>query len=83
MKKMLSHVEYQKWISYFTYKEPDVQETQMAFLMSMVSSGLGGKGKVEDFLISKPQKTAKKDTLEVMGADDVKAVFAGFAHTMG
>ena len=67
------------WLSYFRYDEPDIQEMQMAVLSAMVSNGLGGKAKVTDFLMRKPEKETVSGT-NVMSEDAVRSVFSGVAH---
>ena len=70
MKAILPDEEYDQWMTYLRYKKPNVEEVQLAVLSSMVSAGLGGKGKVDDFLIS--NKTIKKK-------QKVKTAFDSFA----
>ncbi len=80
MRQIMPMDEYKDWLSYFFYKEAEVTEVQLAVLSTMVSNGLGGKGKVDDFLITdKMQKAAlpKKKTSQGMGSEDVRAAFGG------
>ena len=67
------------WLSYFRYDEPDVQEMQLAVLSTLVSNGLGGKAKVTDFLIRKPDNPTVSIGKE-MSPDAVKSVFSGIAQ---
>ena len=71
--------EYIAWLSYLRYDEPDVTEIQLATLSMQVSTGLGGKGKVTDFLVRKPDTKRVSDN-KVMSEDAVRNVFSGFAH---
>lgn len=50
--------EFRRWMIFLKDDEPDVNETQMAVLSTLVSTGLGNKkAKVNDFIIRKPKKT--------------------------
>jgi hypothetical protein len=87
MKSMLTEKEFLGWVKYFNQKGPDTQEIQMAILMSLVSSGLGGKGKVDDFILSKTPKdktvtNAQTTVTKGMAAQEVRAAFAGVATPM-
>ncbi len=82
MKSILTETDYQKWVSYYQYKQPEVQEIQLAVLSSMVSNGLGGKATVDDFLLSKQSSRMEDKTPKVMSVDEVRGAFAGFAHPM-
>lgn len=52
--------EYLKWLSYFKYKKPNIQEQQMAVLSTIVVNGIGGKARVTDFLLSGGAKPEPK-----------------------
>ncbi len=82
MKSVLTAVDYQKWVSYYQYKQPEITEIQLAVLSSMVSNGLGGKAKVEDFLLSKQDSRMEDKTPQVMTENEVRSVFSGFATLM-
>ncbi len=80
MKSMLTQKEFFGWVKYFNTREPDAQEIQMAVLSNIVSGALGGKSKIEDFLIHKTHKS--QDSLRPMSAKEVAGVFAGVAKKM-
>ena len=80
LRSVMPHSEYMAWLSYFRYDEPDVQEMQLAVLSTLVSNGLGGKAKVPDFLIRKPDTTPVSNNNNVMSADAVRAVFSSVAR---
>ncbi len=72
--------EYYRWMSYFRYEEPDVEEMQLAVLSTLVSNGLGGKSKVKDFLIRQHQETTQTTGKQQgMSSEDVKRAFMGVA----
>ena len=76
MKAMITHSEFIGWLSYLRYDEPDTNEIQLATLSMLVSNGLGGKGKVKDFLVRKPDDSQQRGP---MSADAVKGIFSGVA----
>ena len=80
MKSMLTSKEFFGWVKYFNAQEPDVPEIQMAVLSNIVSSALGGKSKIEDFLIRKQKP--KQSSHKIMSPQEVSAVFAGIAKKM-
>ena len=82
MKSVLTQVDYQKWVSYFQYKQPDIQEIQLAVLSTLVSNGLGGKAKVDDFLLSKQDSRMEDKAPKAMTEEEVRGAFAGFAIPM-
>ena len=49
---LLTKDELNSWLSYYTYKEPDTQEIQMAILIASVRNALGGKTVAKDFIFS-------------------------------
>lgn len=53
------------WLSYFKNKPADIQEIQMAMLITSVRNALGGKTKVDEFILTskkqKQQQKAKED----------------------
>ncbi len=57
---MLTPNDYYKWVAYLSHKKPEVTEIQLAVLSTLVSNGLGGKAKVDDFLISIEKKQKEK-----------------------
>ena len=65
--------EFLQWMSYYRNKRPDIQEQQMAVLTTVATNAMGGKRKVEDFLISR----TKSDKPKPMKADAIKGVFGG------
>lgn len=77
LKNMLPLSEYYLWQSYFTHKSPQVPEIQMAVLSNLVSSGLGGKSKVTDFLIS--EQTKQKPNKKGMSEESVRAAFGAIS----
>ena len=81
MKLTLTQNEYHKWLRYLQYKQPEVQEIQMAVLTTVASNAMGGKSKVDDFLLSKPPKPAKKHV--GMSSNDVRAALMGLAIKKG
>ena len=84
MKSVLTVEEYQKWVSYFTYQEPDVPEIQMAVLSNMVAAGLGAKKtKIDNFLVRKNNiENYVRPGLKPMSDKDIMGVFSGFAKRM-
>ncbi len=84
MKQVLPHTEYRKWLSYLQYQEPDTQEIQLAVLSTIVSNALGGKSKVKDYLINKPEERLEQRRLRTKGmsASQVAAVFSGVTKKM-
>ena len=74
MKASMPQKEFNGWVLYLSEKGPDIEEIQLAVLSTLVSQGLGGKSKVEDFILSKVQEPKK--TNEVMSASDISAVFS-------
>jgi hypothetical protein len=76
MKSILPVSEYNKWLIFLQDDEPDVTEIQLAVLTTMVSNGLGGKGKVKDFIIRKP-KVEKKP--QGVGENEVRGALGLFA----
>jgi len=75
---MLTKSELYGWMSYFKYKEPDVQEVQMAILISTVNNALGGKAKTEDYILSHTPKVKSKKV-----KDNNFAAFAAIATPFG
>ena len=45
---------------YFSTKDADVNEVQMAMLLSMISSYMGGKSKPKDFILSNRDQSRKQ-----------------------
>jgi hypothetical protein len=84
LRSVLPNSEYHKWLAFMQYKEADTQEIQMAVLSSIVSNALGGKAKVKDFLINKPEERIEQRRLKTRGMSDsqVSAVFSGIAKKM-
>ena len=81
---ILPRSEYVRWLSYLKYEEADVQEIQLATLSMLVANALGGKSKVKDFLIHKPNTTPQAITNrdgspKVMSEDAIRNVFSGVA----
>lgn len=74
MKSVVSVSEFNKWVKYFAQKPPDINEIQTAVLSTLVSNGLGGKAKVDNFILSgKNGKVKKKDPNQV--ANEFKSAF--------
>ena len=69
MKAVVTQPEFDLWMLYFHQKQPDVTELQLAVLSAIASNGLGGKTKVEDFILS--GKGNKKSKPKEMSPDDV------------
>lgn len=67
--------EYYKWMAYISYKKPDITEQQLAVLSTIVSNALGGKAKVEDFLVSKPKKETS-NKVAPMDANAIATIFS-------
>lgn len=59
-------------MKYFNQKPADITEIQLAILSTIVSNALGGKTKVEDFILSASSK--KKP---VITENDVTSLFRG------
>ena len=75
MKTTMTRTEIVKWLSYYTYKQPDITEIQLATIGVLVSAGLGNKNaKIDDFLVSKGN-TKPQDPTEVMQSDEVAGFF--------
>ncbi len=74
MKEILTTSEFNKWIAYLSFKNPDVNEIQLAVLSTLVSNGLGGKAKVNDFIVSKVAEEKKPQ--------DIFGMFNACAKTM-
>jgi len=75
MKTTMTRTEIVKWLSYYTYKQPDITEIQLATLALLVSAGLGNKNaKIDDFILSKGN-TKPQDPTEPMQSDDVAGFF--------
>jgi len=74
MKNVLSQIEYLGWVEYLINRKPaDVNEVQMAMVLTTLSSFAGGKSKIEDFILSngskgKKSKTAEKSPFDVFNA---------------
>jgi hypothetical protein len=92
MKTVLTRAEFNKWVAFYKFKQPDETEIQLAILSLIVSQGLGNKkAKLDDFLINKQTTTKKavntekyKDTdLDVMTGEAVKSVFGMVAVKKG
>ena len=49
------------WMRYYNTKEADVNEVQMAMLLSMLSNYMGGKQKPKDFILSSKRKPKHQD----------------------
>lgn len=64
MKTVVPMSEFKKWLIFLEDDEPDVTEIQLAVLSTLVSNGLGGKAKVNDFLLRKPKKEITKGVSE-------------------
>lgn len=54
MENTLSEEEFYRWQVYNKHEPLNSAEIQMALLMTIVSSALGGKNKPEDFMVSSP-----------------------------
>ena len=78
MKATMPHSEYIGWLSLLRYEEPDVTEMQLATLTMVVANALGGKSKVKDFLVRKPDNKSVSNGKE-MSMDAIKGVFGGVA----
>lgn len=78
--------EYNGWMIYLSNKQPDVTEIQLAVLSSLVSNGLGSKRSVDDFILSKSERTkqptAKQHEDGTLTQLAVQASFAGVAIPM-
>ena len=86
MKSIMSHREFEGWMLYLDTKYPEITELQLATLSSLVSTGLGGKQKTTDFIISKTPDTKAKtqsegDTIG-MSTESVRSAFSGIAVPM-
>ena len=76
MKSSLTRSEYMKWLSYYKYKSPDINEIQMAILMSITARQAGSKdSKADDFILSYVADT--KPASQEMDATEVGNFFAG------
>lgn len=82
MRQTLPRSEYTGWLSYLSNRQPDETEVQLAVLSTLVSNGLGGKAKVDDFIINKPPKQVITKSVNVMSEDAVRGTFFGFAKKM-
>lgn len=71
MRTTLTYSEYSKWMLYLNNKEPSITELQLAMLSTLVSNGLGGKHKLQDFIISKP--TTNKPIINI--DNKIKLIF--------
>ena len=69
MKAIVTQPEFDMWMLYFTQKQPDVTEVQLAMLATIVSNGLGGKTKVGDFIFS--AKDGTDQAPKPMAPDDL------------
>ncbi|MCD6135568.1 hypothetical protein J7J63_02505 [Candidatus Bipolaricaulota bacterium] len=96
LRATLTDREFNQWISYFKYQDPDATEIQLATIAFIISSGLGNKeAKFEDYLVHKeqpcdikPDAPSKMIDVEgtdqqIMTGDAVKSIFAGIATPMG
>ena len=77
MKRVLSAEEFSGWIKYLAQKPPDVQEIQMAILATIVSNALGGKAKVEKFILSGKNNKSDKPGGDAISPESVKTLFRG------
>ena len=96
LRATLTDREFNQWISYFKYQDPDATEIQLATIAFIISSGLGNKeAKFEDYLVhtsndTTPTEKTSSGMLDVEGTDQqimtgdaVKSIFAGIATPMG
>lgn len=79
----MSAKEVQGWARYFADEPDNSVEIQLALLANMVSSAFGGKGKLEDFLITRALSNTKKADIEdQISPDEVKNKFLTIAGTV-
>lgn len=77
MKRVLSYDEYTGWYAYLSKKPPEINEIQMATLMSMIGNMFGGKTKPIDFMIS-PSVRKNGNGLKSTAFDSFNAVATDF-----
>ncbi len=70
---MLTRDELYAWMRYFKYKPPEVQEIQMAILISSVRNAMSSKNptKPKDFIFSNMDKKKQKGVIEVDGFNSI------------
>ena len=78
LKTIMPSSEYKKWLIFLQEDEPDVTEIQLAVLSTLVSNGLGGKAKVDDFILRKPQKDTSNKSKGV-GEKEVRGALGMFS----
>jgi len=72
---LLTKDELNAWLSYFTHKEPAVEEVQLAILISSVRNALGGKATPRDFIFSgKAAKVKENEDEEYMTIGNFKPI---------
>ena len=74
--------EYNKWLIFLKDDEPDVTEIQLAVLSTLVSNGLGGKAKVADFILRKPQKDTTVNPKGI-GEKEIRGALGMFSKKVG
>lgn len=80
MKATMPRSEYMGWLSFLRYEEPDINEIQLATLSMLVANALGGKSKVKDFIVRKPDNNNRvSGQPKEMEADAIRSVFSGIA----
>ena len=81
MRQTMPKREFMQWLSYLHFKQPDIQEQQMAVLTTVAANAMGGKKKVTDFIISKPKRNTVTHSsgAQVMSADSIRGVFGSVA----
>lgn len=79
----MSAREVQGWALYFSDEPDNSIEIQLALIANMVSSAFGGKGKLEDFLLTRASNISKKADIEnQLSPDEVKNRFLAIAGTV-
>lgn len=74
MKSVMPVSEFNGWMKYYAQKPPDVQELQMAVLCTIVSNAVGGKSKVDDFILSNKDANSNSSTSAIT-PEQVSSIF--------
>lgn len=72
----MSVSELKKWAVYLSQEHSNSIEIQLALLTTVVANAMGGKAKIEDFLVTQYKVETKKVTTTPMSAKDVRAKFS-------
>lgn len=74
--------EYNKWLLFLQDEEPDVNEIQLAVLSTLVSNALGGKSKVNDFIVRKPKQKQGTNSKGI-GEKEIRGALGLFTKKLG